>query len=479
MPTLTPPPFSRACFSTLPLELKGKIVEMAFYQSMRFEHRIAQAGKTDRGPGYINSVSSLALVNRELRGVAAKYQFEELSSSRVQSLPFRFLVLPNHSHHITHVILEGRDETVLSQTMSLLPQLSALCGLSFTHDSAEILFGPLVVGTFVYRPLEDENPTTYHLGILRSVAPKITALWLKRFPSAAAATLVRCFTNLAQYNAYEASEEQDTDLETLLDALVSLTSLTHLAIDAATLADTTSLDTLRANPPPVRFLQLYYRGVSQVLVDLIFIFGATLETLDLRAPHSSPSSSGTLSASHLPHLTTLILSEKVSDDFDPPTPQLLALLSNTNLISFYYRGVDFSKSVIPTHVLKFVATQKSLRHLQLGSSRPPDFWGVTYMAPRNRRLLPPPSLLMYSDLVKSRDFETSVLEEYDVSPYHPEAELEYTEKELDYLTDALVRTLDFGRNEVGRMVSEGNVAKAVAWVEVLRDLEVERLAWRD
>ncbi|KAL8291542.1 hypothetical protein RQP46_002520 [Phenoliferia psychrophenolica] len=89
------------------------------------------------------------------------------------------------------------------------------------------------------------------------------------------------------------------------------------------------------------------------------------------------------------------------------------------------------------------------------------------------------SLAAYAELVRSRDMDPSVLDQRHLSPFHPNAGLDYTGNKASYLKEALVRTLEFGRNEVERMFGEGNVARAVGWVAKLKALEDERLVWKD
>ncbi|KAL8291584.1 hypothetical protein RQP46_002562 [Phenoliferia psychrophenolica] len=94
-------------------------------------------------------------------------------------------------------------------------------------------------------------------------------------------------------------------------------------------------------------------------------------------------------------------------------------------------------------------------------------------------LATPSSLAAYADLVRSRNLDPSVLDRPHLTPFHPDANLDYTENEGAYLAEVLDRTLDFGRSELKRMVAEGRAASAVEWVEALKPLEDKRLAWKD
>ncbi|KAL8277067.1 hypothetical protein RQP46_010495 [Phenoliferia psychrophenolica] len=63
---------ARASFSTLPLELKARIVEMASYQEEVYTDRVVNEAEP---ADHVDALSSLALVNKELRDLAAVHQF--------------------------------------------------------------------------------------------------------------------------------------------------------------------------------------------------------------------------------------------------------------------------------------------------------------------------------------------------------------------------------------------------------------------
>ncbi|KAK4699876.1 hypothetical protein P7C70_g6379, partial [Phenoliferia sp. Uapishka_3] len=472
MPTDASPPPSRACFTILPPELKATIVEMAFFQERTYRERVPEKDRVE----HTNSLSSLALVNRELRRLAAKHQFEELSSTRVEHMTFRFSILPYHSQHITHVSLKSGDEATLSQTLSIMLQLPALRALTFHADAAYALLNDFVDSGFISLTLDYDTTEAIHARILQRLGPKIQSLDLDGFMSTAAGTLVGCFPNLRTLALNDVLGGREDPLEKLSIALVSLRSLSHLSLQAEEELhpSTLALDTLRAHPPPIQCLHLYLGDLNQPLLDFTTAFGATLKALELRVwtTESSPVADSPFPHLHLPHLSRLVLV-----DHGWPTPQLSAVFTNTNLRSLSFVAGQTSE-LDEVHIAKLITTQTNLRHLQLGKTSFPSFLGSTYLRPRDRSYLPP-ALLAYTNLIHSRDLDTSVLQDAHLSPFYPRAVLDYTESEIEYLSKALVQTLDFGRNEVGRMVAEGNVKKAVKWVEVLRGLEEERSNWRD
>ncbi|KAK4698545.1 hypothetical protein P7C70_g7727, partial [Phenoliferia sp. Uapishka_3] len=472
MPNSTAPT-QRACLSTLPVEVKAKIVEMAYLQERGLEERAGKASLV----GHISSLSSLALTNREFRGLAAKHQFKVLlSSQRVEHTTFRFFILPDHSHRITHVVLSGVDG-ILSQTVSILAQLPALRGLQFNLDTAEYLFGPLD-GSLEFTALDEESIKTYHLCALKRVAPRIHFLSLKYFTSTSAATLIPCFPNLRTLSIDEVSTTPGDDLHQLSDALVSLRFLTHLGIetDSPIHLSQTFLATLRAHPPPIRCLQIYFGSLSQPLLELISIFGPTLVTLDIRmlTGEGDPKAIPTNTRLILPFLSNLILGE-----YGDRTTQVFSLFAGTKLRQLAYCGNQSTPQFDQPDIMEFVASQTNLETLRLGCTPRLEFFGATSLSAETYDLPSPTSLAAYSDLVHSRDLDTSVFDEDFLSPFHPKAKLGYTRDKMSFVSRTLFRTLEFGKNEVERMVAEGNIAKAVGWFGILNGLENERAAWRD
>ncbi|KAK4701060.1 hypothetical protein P7C70_g5178, partial [Phenoliferia sp. Uapishka_3] len=475
------PPSARASFSTLPLEIKARIVEMASLQEDGFKERVLV--KSER-IGHVNSLSALATVSWELRGLAAKHQFKVLCSTQVQDEAFRFSILIDHPHQIQLVQMMGTDRAKLSQAMSILPQLHALRGLTFTLEAAQILFGPVVknLDNFEDRDPEFSVNNGYNIRGLRRIAEKVHLLSLDDFSSMAAATLVSYFPNLRTLSLIDVTDSTGDDFNLLAVALSSLRSLTHFSLEAADTENPitvpTSLDILRALPPPIRCLQISLGELSQPLLDFISIFGPTLVTLDLRVDTQTPGSSelAPLLPLHLPHLSNLAIR-----DCWARTPRLFSLLANCNLHKFAYCENDDDGEVdfFPPHVLDCIKSQKNLRQLKLGVGLRLSILGATYINPSQSETPSPSTVTAYFNLVHSRGLDTSPLEESFLSPFHRRAKLDFAQGELDYLAGALGRTLEFGRNELERIIAEGDVSKAVRWLKTLGRLERERLGWRD
>ncbi|KAL8291518.1 hypothetical protein RQP46_002496 [Phenoliferia psychrophenolica] len=291
-----------ASFSTLPLELKTRIVEMTSEQEDAFKERVRGS---DERAGHINGLSSLALVNKELRTLAAKHQFKTLSTVRGQaSRPlFRFTILPRHGHHITEVVLAGSKERQLDDVLAILSHLPALHTLALSHAAAVALFGPAVA--LLPNPSGESDAAACRADMLEHISSKITSLTLSKF-----------------------------------------------------------------------------------------------------SPLTSPA----------------------------------------------LRRVQFGESVVKHPITKL---------------------------PPSKDLAVPSSLAAYANLVHSRGLDPSVLDRPHLTPFHPEAQLDYTENEGKYLAGTLRRTLEFGLIELDRMAAEGRAANAVEWVPILKPLEDKRLAWKD
>ncbi|KAL8291416.1 hypothetical protein RQP46_002394 [Phenoliferia psychrophenolica] len=131
---------TRASFTTLPLELKARIAEMASDQEDMWRVRVIDPGQCT---GHINCLSSLALVNKELRELAAKHQFKVFKASRAASPIFRYSILQRHGHHIRDIFFYQLPSEAEGAELALsyMGQLPALDSLNFIGFSAKKLFG--------------------------------------------------------------------------------------------------------------------------------------------------------------------------------------------------------------------------------------------------------------------------------------------------------------------------------------------------
>ncbi|KAL8291557.1 hypothetical protein RQP46_002535 [Phenoliferia psychrophenolica] len=395
---------ARASFSTLPLELKARIVEMTSDQEDAWSARMDES---DERAGHINGLSSLALVNKELRGLAAVHQFKTLHASRSSPSVFRFIILPQHGHHIKEVVFFGPyGEGSTGYTISILSQLPALRALEFEAQTAKGLFGP---GVTLRRDLEDEDASN-RATMLAYISSRIEHLTLSNFKPSEAVALVRKCPNLKVLclSHLKVGEQQD-----LSSAIASARGLKSLAIAMELEVDwpPEALAPLERDPPPIHTLQLLNFALNTHTFKIIDVFSSTIESVD------------------------------------PTDPTLLA----------------------------FLDSQPTIRHLYLDRLL---FYPFTAAYPSEDPLLPS-SVADFADLVHSRNLDPSLLDRPHLTPFHPDAYLDFTSEEQPLLSRILRRTLEFGLVELDRMDAEGNVAKAVGWVEKLKALEDERLAWKD
>ncbi|KAL8291480.1 hypothetical protein RQP46_002458 [Phenoliferia psychrophenolica] len=164
---------ARASFTTLPVELKARIVEMTSDQEGMWKTRVedSKEEKEAEDADHINCLSSLALVNKELRELAAKHQFKLLPADRASHPVFRFIVLPRHGHRFTAIRLDDNDPMDGAElALSCMGQLPALRELNMTSQIASDLFGPGVT----LRP-DSDDMTTFQ--------PSETVALIRRFPN--------------------------------------------------------------------------------------------------------------------------------------------------------------------------------------------------------------------------------------------------------------------------------------------------------
>ncbi|KAL8291435.1 hypothetical protein RQP46_002413 [Phenoliferia psychrophenolica] len=430
---------AHASFNTLPLELKARIVEMASDQEDAWTKRVKDTTTVNERAAHINSLSALALVSEELRVLAARHQFRVLLSRRASEPVFRNRILPRYGHHIVSITFANLDHSKgIAFVFSIMAHLPALRQLVFSRTTARWLFGTGI-------KLRDDHISTListRVEIISLVAKNIDSLVLQSFKPAEAVGL-----------------------------------LTHLIVDlpAETVRGwpTEALGPLKRDPPPLKTLQLLWFPLDHHTLDFVSLFEETLETLCLDVWSPGPEVDLSRRDSlRLPRLAHLNLSAS-----DIPLREAMRLLPISSAFSSFSLGDSstFINLATDPDLLSFLDSNPTLRHLKLGE--------FTEVYPLKRfpleTLLPPSSLAAYADLVHSRGLDPSVLDAPRLSPFHPGANLGYTEEDSHILLSALRRTLAFGQVELERMVAEGNVKKAEGWVATLKVLEDERLLIHD
>ncbi|KAL8291437.1 hypothetical protein RQP46_002415 [Phenoliferia psychrophenolica] len=442
---------ARASFITLPLELKARIVEMTSDQENAWMSRVGDP--TERA-AHINCLSSIALVNKELRYLAAKHQFEVLTADRTSDLVFRFRILPRYGHCITELrFLTSCGMEEMDYMLVHLGQLSGLRTLCFEEAAAEELFGEGVTLRV------DEEGASYRAQALTLCAPQITTLVLYYFKLAETVALIRTFPNLETLAlCYLEEARHPDDLSDLLSAIYSRRRLRSLTVDLLRPLGwpVEALAPLKHDPPSLEVLQLTFFPFDKDVFSLVEIFASTIKTLAL-------------------DLKVELATTEVDD--------LLAKIRPTQLPRLTHLRLFISQTYL-AHSIRITTSSSTLSHFSLVYTDrdgpvmdPSDPVIVKFIASQYHPS--PSSLAAYADLVRSRGLDSSVLDRLHLTPFHPSAKLDYTENESGYLGEVLGRTLDFGRIELKRMLAEGNVARALGWVKKLKPLEDERLAWKD
>ncbi|KAK4698239.1 hypothetical protein P7C70_g8042, partial [Phenoliferia sp. Uapishka_3] len=484
---------TRACFTALPLELKGSIIDMVSQSEENWRSRTNDWRDEDKS-GHINALSAVALVNKELRELAARQQFRVVPSHRTMSKSFRSYILPQYAHCVEEVnmhesVLENDpdndpDMTAHINTLFILHQLPALRVLTLSAHVAEKLFR-----TFNDDPeldtslLDYDDSFGYHRDVLKRAGPRIEVLLLDFLSPSQAATIVPLyfpnlkrlsFTNLRCIN-------EKKELEELEDMLGTLPFLTHLVIDAAQAGSALdgwrpdSMDVQRVHLPSIQYLSLCYFFLNAALLHFIEGFGATVETLWLSVLFDTPPHPP-LRHLHLPSLRKLHLrqyKETSEAAFDPFLPFETATLSELSHIG------SFDPPLLDQYVTPFLERQAGLQVIRLGTMVSPILPGPGRDWHEKFSGATPSCLANFTTFLRARALGTAVSDQPLFSPFGDGANLSYTDATMCHLSEALARALNFGQNEVNRMLAEGNVTKAIDWVEKLKPLELERLAWKD
>ncbi|KAL8291560.1 hypothetical protein RQP46_002538 [Phenoliferia psychrophenolica] len=456
---------THAAFSTLPLELKARIVEMASDQEGTWLERVEDPQER---AVHINGLSSLALVNKELRELAAKHQFRAVASRQTSPSIFRFRILPRYGHHITEVIFQsGQSAEVSAYALSILGQLPALRALRFTIEAAKRLFGS---GVTLSDDVEDEDQFN-RASVLELIAFRIEVLILNEFKPSEATGLVRTFSsNLRTLAFIDLKRGASSDL---FSAMATVRHLTHLSIHVVDFDvgdwPPEARAPLERNPPPIKTLQLLGFPFDCYTLQLVGLLASTTETLTLLLMESTLADAAEFTIPPFTRLTRLNLSI-----FEGDLENVTRILSHTSTLLHIsllcYGGVNPKNPAL----LSFLDNQPALRHLHLEEAKGSfPFNSIT------EEQSPPSSLMAYTDLVHSRGLDPSVLDRPHLTPFHPDADLDYTREEQPFLSQSLRRTLEFGLGELDRMFAEGSVGRAVGWVAKLKALEDERLVWKD
>ncbi|KAL8287559.1 hypothetical protein RQP46_003417 [Phenoliferia psychrophenolica] len=383
---------------------------------------------------------SISLVSKEFRELAIPYIF------KVRFSPSRGDTRPSH------------DRSLEDTFSFVLPGLVNLRSVRFTYSAAAELFGDFPDGE-----IPDENHRL-RLASFGWFGPKLSDLELDSCTPAVAATLLRSCPALQSLKYAVYSFMEYVDKVNFLDALSSLTNLENLTListDDGFPPEWTRdwWHTLDWTPPPVKHLSLDILH-TKALSTFIGLFSSTLQSLSLLHDFEEGSMDAPLL---LPHLSTLYLSQTVDADEEI---DLFHAFKDAPLRSLAYSTIHGNPIESNTALEDYLNHHPQLRKLDLSATSD------------HTKRMAPTDLTAYADLVRSRGLETD-FEDDKHNPFAYRAKLGYGEDEIEYLTEALDRTLHFGRQDLERVRREKDVAKAVRWVKVLGALEGERRKWQD
>ncbi|KAL8291538.1 hypothetical protein RQP46_002516 [Phenoliferia psychrophenolica] len=430
---------ARAPFSTLPLELKEMIVQMASDQEDAYKGRVKDPRER---AGHINGLRALALVNKELSELTARHRFRVLLAGRVELRDdeysdneetfFETVILPRHAHHMRAIVFKSTDaDDAAKGAIEIIGQLPALQSLDFDEGSAMDLFDGARFESFWQR---DGTFNYYDYRDHKYIALKIETLVLRGSEPAWTMDFARAFTNLSlsiQLDREACANQWSTSLEALAPLLL--------------------------DPPPIKTLHLLLFPL-QCIPLIASIFASSLETLciylrdqDDISPEELEllSDLSDLTPVQLPLLTSLTISSEYASDLNDISRLLLS--SSSALSELVCKLDDITldptdKSSAP--LLRLLDSQPSLRRVQLGT--PPT--------PLVQDPLPLSFIAAYTTLIHSRNLDPSVLDDPSVARFYKADAVECTANEAEVLEVALRRTLAFATEELERLVAEGKMA---------------------
>ncbi|KAK4700874.1 hypothetical protein P7C70_g5370, partial [Phenoliferia sp. Uapishka_3] len=331
-----------------------------------------------------DSLSSLSLVNKEVRGLAAVYL---IKSRRDYPSPETRLTLSASCRSCISILHRTRsfdelsflDTDTASPTCFFIPPRSnLLTTLSLSYFFSP-RFGPssspprphkpgsctraILLPT---RPQKGISVEGYRAGILKAIQSRIENLNLAFVEPAHAAFILRQFPTLKVLSRFHVATI--TNLGRLGDAIPSLPFLRELAIHMVTVGSWPSktLDALVSNPPLLTYLTLRGFTLDDNLVNLVTFFSTSLETLDLGV-YELTNLNGVTRFEPLkrPRLAGLHLQTTKEADVNV----LITLLRNTAVTGLYCRCSRGSWELLGSKVGKdFIHFLKpSLRDLTLGA----------------------------------------------------------------------------------------------------------------
>ncbi|KAL8283416.1 hypothetical protein RQP46_005826 [Phenoliferia psychrophenolica] len=335
----------RACFASLPVELKVNVLGHVARQESNWKLRTSEVEDTEEQAtertAHTDALRAASLVNKEWWSLTATFIFHTLHFKAAHLPLFRHSLL--HKLRVGHLFVKanleckvrdhGDDEEsheraeALDYTLSILPLLPHLHSLVLGVECAASLWG---------RRVEIDSGRDDERGMrslaLETIAKKVDDLKLVAFRPREAdrvlATWPRAgLRKLDLYGLILDHSDQVDEIVPLITSMRTLVDLTILCVAVPGAKNSWSPDALtilRNNPPPLKRLDLFCEDLHNTALDFLSAFSPTLQHLALRYHnfHDLPSA---LHPIDLPHLASLNI---VNEDIDGvlPSPSLSKVL---------------------------------------------------------------------------------------------------------------------------------------------------------
>ncbi|KAL8291337.1 hypothetical protein RQP46_002315 [Phenoliferia psychrophenolica] len=180
-----------ATLSTLPLEIKARICELAALQDERYQERwIPGAPGEKLVKVHLNewrgrSLAALSETSKEFNELAAKHIFYTLTDTQIDSLTFSLVVLPRHASRVLRVVIAGAPpggaaatEASTQRVFAALLMLPNLEDLRVSYEPTSTALGEF--GTSLESP---SGATGQIRRAFRPVARRLRTVGLVDFPS--------------------------------------------------------------------------------------------------------------------------------------------------------------------------------------------------------------------------------------------------------------------------------------------------------
>ncbi|KAL8291449.1 hypothetical protein RQP46_002427 [Phenoliferia psychrophenolica] len=265
-----------ATLSTLPLEIKVRICELAALQDERYKERWIPGAlgeelvKVHENEWRGRSLAALSETSKELNELAATYIFHTLTDTQIDSLHFTLIVLAQHSFR---------------RVFAALPLLPNLSNLQTSYYEIQLGLGDLC-----YPP--EPGPTGFVRNAFRAVARRLSTVTLVDFPTMedVVAYLGTCSTARDITISVPTALDQPSALARLGEYLATIPTLERLTLNATSVgSEGVHLPTSWPTLNNLLSLSLINIELEATSVALINQHAPTLLHLTLRLPDNSPS----------------------------------------------------------------------------------------------------------------------------------------------------------------------------------------------